>query len=998
MKRILEEIEKTFTARRILIAFILVVVFFTKESWIVSLIDKVLLVPKDFSNPLLDVLFIIASIWISLWFIYLFRRKVYKASYTQIISVLAVIFLLIYFYFSRKNYNWNYHALFDTNFEYIWLIVIPLSTFLFIHFYSCLIPVKKITRELLPEYRLTSDNPKENDERDLLGYDRVVEKLYQILINQESKKSLTIGLVGPWGNGKSSIIQMLLDKLKPIQSFEERVKNILKKELIDDYLIIHFLPYLNHQEEDIIKEFFRGLSGQLRPYNGKLSNLVLEYSKRLVDLYKNKANLNFFEKHITSFDKTSAKEMYDDINERLKETGKKIIVFVDDLDRLNAKEILQVLKLIRNSADFTNVIFLVAMDKEYIVKLLTGKKEILNARFIDKFFQLEVFLPAIRKESLRTIFKELLTERTQQFNSEFPYQLEEALNHQDNLFDDYIHNLRDVKRAVNQIVLEYSYTKGAINLKDFINFIYLKLKYPHFIKVLQENKSKLLKYDKEKDMVILDTNQDLESSDDLLNYFRYESNFDYKILDKYSLYKDFELKDGKDDHYSRYSHDDKVLIIKTLAYLFGEENKTEDIKSIKRLSNFNMIIEQRLFENYLGDNEFNDLFNYRGQTLKDLVKNKFENDKLSQLLDRIAFYKPDSLAKLKTIFETLVYVYESRNEYNQYEDTLFRELAAKVQFFIDRDEFDNNELKTILKKNLFENQVLSFETRIRLLAALWEEKQVNGLWGLEPKYILDSSVKLYEEFLEKYKEDLWEHDNYTFYHIGQKLSRIDNLKNKIAILTEEFWNSQDIELLCVQSINIEPWSIKGFTLSDGVEYAFNSKKDFVKFVKNHEHSRTPEMNELKKFFDLYKRRNYRGVVLFTFEKSEMMKKKIDSQRNNPQFTREEYEGSKQLFFETDYLDLEKDWQENRSLYTQEDFLNIQFTMIDEKLSMFMATTEEGIEHLKNKRLPFILNRILELEGKEIELKLKKENFKEDNDFLPEDSDYYFKLISEQPKS
>ena len=50
---------------------------------------------------------------------------------------------------------------------------------------------------------------------------------------------------------------------------------------------------------------------------------------------------------------------------------------------------------------------------------------------------------------MRTIFKELLTEKTQQFRSEFPTELQEALNHQHNLFDDYIHNLRDVKRAVN---------------------------------------------------------------------------------------------------------------------------------------------------------------------------------------------------------------------------------------------------------------------------------------------------------------------------------------------------------------------------------------------------------------------------------------------------------------------------------------------------------------------------------------------------------------------
>ena len=105
-------------------------------------------------------------------------------------------------------------------------------------------------------------------------------KLYQILINQESRKSLTIGLVGPWGNGKSSIIQMLLDKFEPNLSYKERFNQIFNKDLLDDYLIIHFLPYLNHQEEDLIKEFFRALSSKLKPYNGKLSNLVLEYSKQ----------------------------------------------------------------------------------------------------------------------------------------------------------------------------------------------------------------------------------------------------------------------------------------------------------------------------------------------------------------------------------------------------------------------------------------------------------------------------------------------------------------------------------------------------------------------------------------------------------------------------------------------------------------------------------------------------------------------------------------------
>ncbi|WP_348688786.1 hypothetical protein, partial [Zunongwangia profunda] len=590
------------------------------------------------------------------------------------------------------------------------------------------------------------------------------------------------------------------------------------------------------------------------------------------------------------------------------------------------------------------------------------------------------------------------TEKTQQFRSEFPTELQEALNHQHNLFDDYIHNLRDVKRAVNQITLEYSYTGEAIKLKDLINFIYLKLKYPYFIKILQENKSKLLKYNKERDVVILEHDENQENSYDLLDFFRYESNFDHKILDKYSLYKDFKLEDGKDDHYFRYSHDDKVLIIKTLAYLFGEENETKDTKSIKKLSNFNMIIEQRLFEDYLGDDEFHDLFNNSGDALKELVKDKYESHKLPQLLDRITFYKPDSLAELKTLIETLAYIYDNRNNYNQYEDTLFKELGRKVQGFIDQNISEQDGLKMTIKNYLFENKILSLETRIRMLTALWEEKQNNHLWGLKDEYIFKTSVDIYKTFLGKYQDKLWRYNNYTFYHLGQKLSKIGSIKSEIVRLTKEFWTSQDIELLCVQSINIEPWSIQGFTLSDGIEYDFGSKREFVEFVNDHGLVNRPAIKEFRKFFDLYRRREYRGVIFFTFEKSELMKKKIESQRNDPQYTQEEYHGKKQLFFETSFLKLENDWQENRSLYTQENFINIQFTILDEKLSIFMATTDEGIQHLIDNRLSFLLNRILELEGNEIEFSFNEKDFKEGKNLLPKESNHYFKLISEQPKN
>ena len=103
------------------------------------------------------------------------------------------------------------------------------------------------------------------------------------------------------------------------------------------------------------------------------------------------------------------------------------------------------------------------------------------------------------------------------------------------------------------------------------------------------------------------------------------------------------------------------------------------------------------------ENEVFSLFNNSGDALKELVKDKYESHKLPQLLDRITFYKPDSLAELKTLIETLAYIYDNRNNYNQYEDTLFKELGRKVQGFIDQNISEQDGLKMTIKNYLFEN-------------------------------------------------------------------------------------------------------------------------------------------------------------------------------------------------------------------------------------------------------------------------------------------------------
>src|SRR5690606_26498565 len=102
----LNEIEKTFTSRRLIILFVLILLFFAKQDLIISFIENFLFVSSSFSNVLIDILIIVYSISLSVYFLHLIFKKEYKASYIQLISALIIVAILMYYYFLRDNLNW----------------------------------------------------------------------------------------------------------------------------------------------------------------------------------------------------------------------------------------------------------------------------------------------------------------------------------------------------------------------------------------------------------------------------------------------------------------------------------------------------------------------------------------------------------------------------------------------------------------------------------------------------------------------------------------------------------------------------------------------------------------------------------------------------------------------------------------------------------------------------------------------------------------------------
>jgi hypothetical protein len=89
----------------------------------------------------------------------------------------------------------------------------------------------------------------------------------------------------------------------------------------------------------------------------------------------------------------------------LSATGRKIVITIDDLDRLYPAEIMEVLKLIRNTANFSNVFYLVGYDKGYVQGAIKTLSEAGSRDYLDKIFQLEIPLPKREEDDLLDALK-----------------------------------------------------------------------------------------------------------------------------------------------------------------------------------------------------------------------------------------------------------------------------------------------------------------------------------------------------------------------------------------------------------------------------------------------------------------------------------------------------------------------------------------------------------------------------------------------------------------
>lgn len=319
---------------------------------------------------------------------------------------------------------------------------------------------------------LSSDLPIAKLEEDELNRGSFAESLAKTLVQYSFPSSLTIGLYGEWGSGKTSLLNMVFENVEQID---------------DGVVVLRFNPWLCSDSKQLVTQFFKQMATAIKLKNKKAEK-VWELIDQYADVFDATSLIPVVGGGIAAFFRAIAKkagqkvekrtkdlqESKDQIIEKLKDEKMKIIVSIDDIDRLSEEEIVAVFQLVKSLADFPNTIYVLAFDYDVVVRALGKVQHGDGKEYLEKIVQVPFEIPAPNIDDIH----EALFSKLNGILGDIP---EEDWDKETwgELFQqgikNYIRSIRDVIRYTNVFSLKYELLKNETSAADLLGLTCLQV-------------------------------------------------------------------------------------------------------------------------------------------------------------------------------------------------------------------------------------------------------------------------------------------------------------------------------------------------------------------------------------------------------------------------------------------------------------------------------------------------------------------------------------------
>ena len=233
------------------------------------------------------------------------------------------------------------------------------------------------------------DNPATRPEEDAFNRWPFSRRLAETIRGLDTAQgSPVLGLFGKWGDGKSTVLNL--------------VRHALETDHADAVIVCSFNPWLFKDQNALVQEFFTTLAKSVDAAIDKpekaVGDLLSRYSGALGAIPVVGTALKDVAKgagEALAADSIEARR--NRLVEAMRDAPKRVVVLIDDLDRLDRDEVMTMMKLVRLSANFPNVVYLLAFDEERVARLAGqaygGRSD--GRQFLEKIIQFPFSLPAV---------------------------------------------------------------------------------------------------------------------------------------------------------------------------------------------------------------------------------------------------------------------------------------------------------------------------------------------------------------------------------------------------------------------------------------------------------------------------------------------------------------------------------------------------------------------------------------------------------------------------
>jgi len=276
-------------------------------------------------------------------------------------------------------------------------------------------------------YSVKGDRALSSGDQDKLGFREVAKRITTSLVDRASEDGLVIGIEGAWGSGKSSLLSLIGDELGKLSKDRQPTIINFRPWLIGnrDALITSLFDELSRQLDQValnagdatrisvakakdageaLRRFMNGLSraGAVIEFAGEASGIgVLKLAGKGAKAAGDAAGKEAAPPALA--------ELKDKLVKSLRDLGHRFVITIDDVDRLEPAEVIEILRLVRSVVDLPNVIYLLCYDSDTLahsIERAAGEKS--GRSYLEKIVQLTVMVPRPEPFQLRQWFSDEL--------------------------------------------------------------------------------------------------------------------------------------------------------------------------------------------------------------------------------------------------------------------------------------------------------------------------------------------------------------------------------------------------------------------------------------------------------------------------------------------------------------------------------------------------------------------------------------------------------------